>query len=228
MKKFIVAALAASICLSASAQPQKPAQQEAEYQFTIVKENPVTSIKNQNRSGTCWCFSTLGFLESEVIRIKGIKDSAQYPDFSEMFVVSHSYKDRAEKYIRVDGALGFSAGSECGDVLHVVEDYGIVPQTAMPGLQALPVHGELDASAKAFVEAIAKNPNRTLSTSWKPAFSALRRFLPWDNSGVFRVQWKDLHSGIFQGRAWHRSIRLRFNHVCHQLPILQGSSSRGS
>lgn len=174
MRKFLCpAALSLLLPLAASAQPaQKPAWNAPDYRFTVVKENPVTSIKNQNRSGTCWCFSTLGFLESEVIRIKGIKDTAAWPDFSEMFVVGQSYKDRAVKYVRMDGSIGFGAGSEFGDVMHVVEDYGLVPQEAMPGLQKLPVHGELDATAKAYVEAIAKKPDRTLSSHWKKGFDA--------------------------------------------------------
>ncbi|MCQ2119278.1 MAG: C1 family peptidase [Bacteroidales bacterium] len=174
MYRYILtaAALIGSICLS-NAQPQRPGAPEPEYKFTTVKENPITPVKNQYRSGTCWCFSTIGFLESEAIRIKGIKNEEDYPDFSEMFVISHSYKDRAEKYVRVDGALGFSAGSECGDALHVTEDYGLVPQEAMPGIQPLPIHGELDATTRAFVEAVVKNPNKTLSTTWKPAFGAM-------------------------------------------------------
>lgn len=173
MKNYICAAIAAAIVpVVAVAQP-KPSKPEAEYKFTVIKENPVTPVKNQYRSGTCWCFSTLGFLESEVIRINSIKDTTLYPDFSEMFVVSHSYKDRAVKYVRTDGNINFAAGSEADDVLHVVEDYGIVPQSAMPGIQALPVHGELDATTKAYVQAIASNPNRTLSTTWKKAFDAI-------------------------------------------------------
>lgn len=172
MKKIIIAAAVALVSISANAQP-KPAQPEAEYQFTVVKENPITSVKNLYRSSTCWCFSALGFLESEAIRIKNIKDTTLYPDFSEMFVVSHSYKDRAVKYVRTDGHINFAAGSEADDVLHVIEDYGLVPQDAMPGLQPLPIHGELDATTKAYVEAIAKNPNRTLSTNWKKGFDAI-------------------------------------------------------
>ncbi len=172
MKKIIIAAAVALVSIYANAQP-KPAQPEAEYKFTVVKENPITSVKNQYRSSTCWCFSALGFLESEAIRIKNIKDTTLYPDFSEMFVVSHSYKDRAVKYVRTDGHINFAAGSEADDVLHVIEDYGLVPQDAMPGLQPLPIHGELDATTKAYVEAIAKNPNRTLSTNWKKGFDAI-------------------------------------------------------
>jgi len=171
MKKFIFAAVAAAIVPFAAV--AQPAQPEADYQFTVVKENPITPVKNQYRSGTCWCFSTLGFLESETIRIKNIKDTTLYPDFSEMFVVSHSYKDRAVKYVRTDGNINFAAGSEADDVLHVIEDYGLVPQSAMPGVQPLPIHGELDATTKAYVQAIVKNPNKTLSTTWKKAFDAI-------------------------------------------------------
>lgn len=175
MEKSIVLAASLLMLIPATGiarnQP-KPAAPEPEYHFTVVKENPITSIKNQNRSSTCWCFSTLAYLESEVIRMKGIEDSAAYPDFSEMFVVGQSYKDRAVKFIRTDGHISFSPGSEAGDVLHVIEDYGLVPQSAMPGLQELPVHGELDATTRAYVDAMVKNPNRTLSANWKKGFDA--------------------------------------------------------
>lgn len=173
MLAFSVAAL----CLPALllAQPSDGSNQ-VEYQFTTVKANPITSVKNQFRSGTCWCFSSLGFLESEAIRLNNIKDTTLYPDFSEMFVVSHSYQDRAEKYVRLDGKLNFGAGSECNDVLYVTKHYGLVPQGVMPGLNygtELPVHGELDALAYAYVKAIASNPNRVLSTAWKKGFQGI-------------------------------------------------------
>lgn len=176
MKNFLTTSMIV-MCVPVlmNAQPQGPGK-PVEYQFTTVKANPITPVKNQYRSGTCWCFSTLGFLESEAIRINNIKDTTLYPDFSEMFVVSHSYQDRAEKYVRLDGKLNFSAGSEAGDVLHVVRDYGLVPQSAQNGTNygtELPVHGELDAATLGFVEAIAKNPNRTLSTAWKTAFKGI-------------------------------------------------------
>ena len=161
--KFILSAALAMTAISAFAQ--------AEYQFTTVKENPVTSIKNQYRSGTCWCFSALSFIESEVLRTKG-----QTLDLSEMFVVGKSYHDRAIKYVRLDGNLRFSAGSSFGDVFHVMNDYGIVPQEAMPGFNygtELPVHGELDAVLLGYVEAIAKNPNRQLSTAWVKGFDGI-------------------------------------------------------
>ncbi len=170
MKKYIVsAALAALAILSASAQRPAAPVKPADYQFTIVKENPVTSIKNQYRSGTCWCFSTLSFLESEAIKAKGIKDPALYPDFSEMFVVRRSYAERARKYVRLDGKLNFAVGSDAGDVLEVAKAYGLVDQKAYSGLQYgydLPVQGELDAVLKGYVDAVVKNPNRKLTAVW--------------------------------------------------------------
>lgn len=175
MKKNLAApflALTGMLFMQTSVTAQKP----IEYQFTTVKANPITPIKNQYRSGTCWCFASLGFLESEAIRLNNIKDTTLYPDFSEMFVVSHSYQDRAVKYVRLDGKLNFSAGSEVGDVLHVVKDYGLVPQEIQPGTNygtELPVHAEMDAVALSYVEAIAKNPNKVLSTAWKNGFKGI-------------------------------------------------------
>ncbi|MBO4263415.1 MAG: aminopeptidase [Bacteroidales bacterium] len=147
-----------------------------DYTFTTVKANPITPVKNQYRSGTCWAYSTLGFFESEAIRLRGIKDTLQYPDFSEFFVVSHSYMERAVKYIRLDGNLTFGAGSVADDVLEVIRTHGIVPNADMSGMNygtQLPQQAELDAVLKAFVEAIAKNPNKTLTTAWKRAFQAI-------------------------------------------------------
>lgn len=174
MKKTLVTIALAALALSSAS--ALLAQQKAEYQFTTIKENPITPIKDQHRSGTCWCFSGISFLESEAIRINGIKNEADYPDFSEMFVVSHSYQDRADKYIRLDGNLTFGAGSECEDVIHIMNDYGLVPQSVMPGTNygtELPVHGEIDAALKAYIGAIVKNPNRTLSTAWKRGFKGI-------------------------------------------------------
>ena len=167
--KFIFSAAAIALAaLSAAAQetPKAP-----EYEFTTVKENPITSIKNQYRSGTCWCFSALSFVESEILRTKGYE-----LDLSEMFVVGKSYRDRAVKYVRLDGHLNFAAGSSFGDVFHVLNDYGIVPQEAMPGFNygtELPEHNELDAVLKGYVDAVSAKPNKVLSTAWLRGFDAI-------------------------------------------------------
>ena len=154
------AAACALVAMSAYAQGTKA----PEYEFTVVKENPITSIKNQYRSGTCWCYSAISFVESEILRTKG-----QDVDLSEMFVVGRSYHDRAVKYVRLDGHLNFAAGSSFGDVLHVIDDYGIVPQDVYSGFNygtEMPEQNELDAVLKGYVDAARKNPNGKLTTAW--------------------------------------------------------------
>ncbi|MCF0176247.1 MAG: aminopeptidase [Bacteroidales bacterium] len=156
-----------SCAYSASAQNKSP-----EYEFSTVKENWISPVKNQYRSGTCWCFSGIGFLESEIKRIKGYDNV----DLSEMWVVGHSYFDRGVKYVRLDGKLNFAAGSDFGDVLKVIENYGIVSQEAYPGMQygtELPEQAEFDAVLAGFIDAAAKNPNRTLSTAWQKAYKGI-------------------------------------------------------
>ena len=174
MKKVILT-LALAAFAAASLWAQAPKVKPADYQFTTVKEIPVTSMKNQNRSGTCWCFSALSFLESEVIKAKNLKAEA-YPDFSEMFVVRHSYHDRALKFVRLNGYLNMAAGSGFGDVLEVIRDYGLMPQSAYSGMNYgydLPVQGELDAVLKGYVQAVVKNPNRKLTPVWPKGFDGI-------------------------------------------------------
>ena len=195
MKTFrTILAVVSAIAGTAAFAQQKPAIQFPDYQFTVVKENPITSIKNQNRSGTCWVYSALGFVESEVIRINGITDKTQYPDFSEMYVVGKSYFERGVKYVRMDGCLGFSAGSEADDVLHVIKDYGLVPQSAMSGMNygtELPVQGEMDAVLKGFIDAACKNPNRKLTTAWKRAFQGILDAYLGESPEKFTVDGKE-------------------------------------
>ena len=183
IKTIIFSAFAALMALSAYA------QDSPQYEFTTVKENPITSVKNQYRSGTCWCFSALSFIESEIIRTKG-----ETLDLSEMFVVGKSYRDRAVKYVRLDGHLNFAAGSSFGDVLHVINDYGIVPQESMPGMNygtELPEQSELDAALKGYVEAIAKNPNRKLTTAWLNGFDGIVGAYLGEYPATFTVNGKE-------------------------------------
>lgn len=175
MKKILVV-LSAFLAAGLAANAQKAKVDFPEYKFTTVLENPVTSIKDQHRSGTCWAYSAISFVESEVIRINNITDPEKYPDFSEFFVVSHSYSDRADKYVMLDGNLTFGAGSQGEDVLDVIRLYGLVPQAEMTGMNYgsdLPAQNELDAVLRAYIDAVVKNPNRVLTTAWKRGFQAI-------------------------------------------------------
>ncbi len=186
IKSIILAA--AALMAASSAYAQINFLGGPKYEFTTIKELPTTSIKNQFRSGTCWCYAALSFVESEILREKG--DSL---DLSEMFVVGKSYRDRAVKYVRLDGHLNFGAGSSFGDVLHVIEDYGIVPQEAMPGMNygtEMPEQAELDAALKGYVEAIAKNPNKKLTTAWLNGFDGIVAAYLGDYPSEFEVNGK--------------------------------------
>lgn len=171
MKKTLAllgCAFLASIALQAQSRPELKSK---EYTFTTVKEIPVTSVKNQASSGTCWCYSTLSFIESEIIRMGGSET-----DLSEMFVVSKAYADKAEKFVRLNGVLNFAQGSSSEDVFHVWQDYGIVPQEVMDGLnygEKLNRHSEMETGMKGFLNAIVKNPNKKLSTAWKRALQGI-------------------------------------------------------
>ncbi|MBQ7610951.1 MAG: aminopeptidase [Bacteroidales bacterium] len=163
-------------CSPLAAQQKKANLPIKDYHFTTVKENPVTSIKNQYRSGTCWCFSALSFLESEAIKAKNLTDEKTWPDLSEMFVVRYAYHDRAIKYVRLDGKLNFAQGSDFGDVLEVVRDYGIISQEAYTGMNygtPLPVQGELNAGLRGYLDAIRTNPNQKLTPNWVKGFDGI-------------------------------------------------------
>ena len=99
----------------------------AEKVFTTIMENPITSVKNQHRSGTCWDYATLGYLESEILR----KTGKTY-DLCEMFVVNKDYMDCARHYVRMHGYSQISEGGSCDDVIEVIRQYGICPENAMP------------------------------------------------------------------------------------------------
>ncbi|MBM3435539.1 MAG: aminopeptidase [Bacteroidetes bacterium] len=141
------------------------------YTFTVIKENPSTPAKNQFRSSTCWSFSTLGFLESELLRT----EKGEY-DLSEMFVVKHIYAEKALKYVRFQNKINFGGGGAFHDAIHVIKEYGIVPEAVFSG--KLPgeenhIHGELDEVAGAYVEAVVRNRNKKLSPVWFEGFEGV-------------------------------------------------------
>ena len=175
MKKLLTAAALGMFCMSAMAQE---ANKEEGFVFTTVKANPVTSVKNQNRAGTCWCYSTMAFLESELLRM----GKGEY-DFSEMFIVHNTYLDRADKAVRTHGDVSFSQGGSFYDVLYGMEKFGMVPEAEMrPGVMygdTLSNHNELTAVSNAVVDAIAKGRLRSLQKDsnnqmlWKKAIESI-------------------------------------------------------
>jgi aminopeptidase C len=148
---------------------EKSAPKKMEYEFTDVKILPHTSIKNQASSGTCWSFSGLGLLESEIMRTKG--DSI---NLSAMWVVRNIYKKKIEKYVRMHGDIGLSAGGSFADVIHASSEDGIVPEDVYPGLNyGSPSHnhGELDKVLSEYGKILVGT--RKLSTAWRTAVDGI-------------------------------------------------------
>ena len=148
-------------------------EDSAGWQFTTVDSIAITPVKNQNRSSTCWAFSTIGFLESELIRTgKGVYD------LSEMFVVSKTMIDRATYCVRMYNEPHFAPGGSAYDVIYCMSHYGLVPQEAMPGIRyawtaadSLPVHSELDHVAAGFLKGL--NGLKKLSPVWREGLQAI-------------------------------------------------------
>ncbi|MDD2623177.1 MAG: aminopeptidase, partial [Bacteroidales bacterium] len=141
------------------------------YTFTEIKRLPATSVKSQDRAGTCWSWSTISFLESEIIRLG--KDSVS---LAPLYIVWNTYDEKAKRYVRMHGNLNFGQGGSFADVLWTIKNYGIVPFSIYSGLNygdSIHAHGELDAVLKAYLDAVIKNPNRKLSTAWLRGFDAV-------------------------------------------------------
>lgn len=135
--------------------------------FTTVIENPITPVKNQNRSGTCWDYATLGFVEAELLHKTG-----KVYDLSEMFVASKDYVDCAEFHVRMHGNSRFSEGGSADDVFEVIDRHGICPEDAMakPGSMigdTLANFTEFFATLEPYVESIAKRNSTKLTSQWK-------------------------------------------------------------
>ena len=166
MKKTIVLALLAVCTLGAHAEkkdsvnPNKPV-------FTVIKKNPITSIKDQNRSGTCWDYSTLSYFESEILKATG-----KTYDLCESFVANKTYMDRAIQVVRLHGDCQFSEGGSTYDPLYCLEHYGICPEKAMPFPgslygDSLNNFGEFFSLMTPYVQSVAKSSLKKISSQWK-------------------------------------------------------------
>ncbi len=166
---FLLVFVSATISVAQPTDKEKKPKEKNDY--VLQKEIPRTSVKNQYRTGTCWSFSTISFLEAELYRMK----NRSY-NLSEMFVVRNTYSIKADKYVRMHGVTNFAAGGEPSDVVNVLKNYGIVPDEAYSGLvvdTANHIHSEMDEVLKDYVAGIIKNPNKKLSNVWHKGFMAI-------------------------------------------------------
>ncbi len=176
MKKVMILAAAIAMSSAVYAQEEQKKDSAEGFQFTTVDSIAITPIKNQKNAGTCWSYSGMSFLESEVL-----KKSGKVYDFAEMFVVENTYMDRADKSVRMHGDVSFSQGGSFVDIMYCLRNYGLVPDCEMPaGVMygdSLSNHKELSAMTDPLVQAAAKSTKLQFSPDgealWKKAVRAV-------------------------------------------------------
>ncbi|MBQ2073963.1 MAG: aminopeptidase [Bacteroidaceae bacterium] len=163
MKKLMMMAVAAVCALPTMAESGDSLV------FETIIANPVTSIKNQNNSGTCWCYSSLALLESEAMKKNPkIKDL----DLCESFVVNKTYIDRADRNVRTHGDASFSQGGSFYDVIYCMANYGLIPEGNMPYPNTLYGDSLFNFTSffppmEAYIKAIAKSDAKKINPMWK-------------------------------------------------------------
>ena len=166
MKKILSLALLALVATGAHAEENDSTKSNKPV-FTTVKENKITSIKDQNRSGTCWAYSTISFFEAEILKATG----KEY-DLCENFVANKTYMDRATQVVRYHGDCQFSQGGSAEDVLATMKTWGIIPEGIMPFPgslygDSLNNFNEFFSLLEPYVAAIAKSDAKKISKQWK-------------------------------------------------------------
>jgi hypothetical protein len=174
MRKLLVMALLAVVALNVNAEEKKAEKSNANKPvFTVIKENKITSIKNQSRSGTCWDYSTLSFLEAEIL-----KKTGKTYDLCEAFVANKTYFDRAVQVVRMHGDCQFAQGGSAYDPIYCLKHYGICPEEAMPlpGTlygDSLNNFNEFFDVMTPYVLSVAKSKTDKLSSQWKVALQGI-------------------------------------------------------
>ncbi len=168
MNKLILFTLALATTIGAYALPaDSTAKDSVGFQFTDIQTVRTTSVKDQNKSGTCWCFAGTSFFEDEILRQGG--DSL---DLSEMFTVRHCYTGKADRFVRNYGQCSFAPGGSVLDVPYVWKRYGAVPEEVYAGLkygEDKHVHGELDGILSAMLKVVVSKPNKKITPVWRKA-----------------------------------------------------------
>ncbi|MCW3786130.1 C1 family peptidase [Plebeiibacterium sediminum] len=134
------------------------------FEFETVFDNKNTAVKNQGHSGTCWAFSTISFIESEIIRMGGPEF-----DLSEMYIVNYAYQEKAKQYVMLHGLGNFSQGGQAHDVLNVIAKHGFVPESDFPGRPDTALmhnHTEFESAMKGLLDNYMKPSDTHPSEVW--------------------------------------------------------------
>ena len=206
MRSKIIGMLVGLLMVVPAMAQQKETKEEKQ-EFTVIKEVPITPVKDQNRSGTCWDYATLGFFEAEALRTTG-----KVFDLCEMFVANKNYMDEAIYHVRMHGDSRFSEGGSADDVLSVLRTHGVCPENAMPAPgslvgDSLANFNEFFSLLTPYVQAVAKNKAKKLSPQWKVGYQAIldaylgkcperfvyegKEYTPQSFAASLRLNWDD-------------------------------------
>ncbi len=148
--KALIISCALTLSLSALAQG---------YQFTDVVRLQATPVKNQSATGTCWCFATTSFMESELLRMgKGTYD------LSEMFIVRQKYLNQLQDNYLRGGHGNIGQGSLSHTWMNAFRQAGIVPEEAYHGINYASEthnHSEMVRFMQAIADVAVKEKQRT-------------------------------------------------------------------
>ena len=141
------------------------------YQFTDEIRLETTPVKDQHRSGTCWCFATVSFIETELLRM----GQPEY-DLSEMYLVRHTYMQKAKDYVKFHGHNNFGQGGQAHDAIIELEQHGIVPEKIYPGTEygtEKHVHNEVASVLENYVETLTENRRSNLTPVWTEGYNEI-------------------------------------------------------
>mgnify|MGYP001633182816 FL=1 len=152
MKKLLISVAVFAFAIASFAQAPG-------YEFTTVVSHKATPVKDQSSTGTCWCFATASFMESELLRM----GKGEY-DLSEMFIVRQKYMNQMEDNYLRRGKGNIGEGSLAHTFKNAYKQVGIVPEEAYSGLidgNKEHNHGALSRYFKALVDANIASKKRT-------------------------------------------------------------------
>jgi bleomycin hydrolase len=163
--------LVSMIPFNGSAKTKKDKKEKPVYVFKVETEVKRTPVKNQYRTGTCWCFATISYLESELLRM-----GKEEIDLSEMFVVRHTYPLKAVNFVRLHGTANHSQGGQSHDVLDQVRRCGLVPESVYSGMrigEKRHNHGEMVSVLQGLAEGVLKRRGTRVTPRWLEAYNAV-------------------------------------------------------
>lgn len=154
--KYLIIAF---VCLSLL-----PLSAQESFVFGSETQLKATSIKSQDKTGTCWAYGTVSFIESEIMRMGGPE-----LDLSEMYIVRHVYESKARKYVMLHGMGNFSQGGQAHDVMNVIQEYGFVPESYYYGISDTSQkhdHSDMERGLKGMLDAFMASKDASPSEVW--------------------------------------------------------------